>query len=73
LVRRGIGVAPEHNTRALRLFSCPACGHRLRLGSPTCGKCYEPTPVHNRWIAWLAIVAVGAVAAGALVMRAISA
>ncbi|WP_323767940.1 zinc ribbon domain-containing protein [Marinovum sp.] len=46
-----------------RLFRCPSCGHRLRFGATTCGKCYLPTPFYNRklpfWLALLVIPVAG--------------
>lgn len=35
---------------ATRLFSCPQCGHMLRLGSPQCGQCGAPSPLQNRTV-----------------------
>ena len=34
--------------RVVRLFTCPLCGHRLRLGSSRCGDCFSPTPFCNQ-------------------------
>jgi len=44
--------------RGIRLFRCQWCGHRLRLGNSSCGKCYQPTPYYNRLPVWLAGLAV---------------
>lgn len=29
----------------MRLFTCSACGHRMRLAGTRCGKCAEPKPL----------------------------
>ena len=29
----------------MRVFKCPACGHRMRLSGDRCGKCYSEKPI----------------------------
>lgn len=41
---------------ATRLFSCPQCGHMLRLGSPQCGQCGSPSPLQNRTLTHIVAV-----------------
>ena len=33
---------------ALRLFTCRACGHRMRYGADRCGNCQRSTGMLNR-------------------------
>lgn len=49
--------------KQLRPFTCPHCGHQLRLGASHCGSCSRPAPFLNRkssmeLLAVLAIIAV---------------
>lgn len=61
-------MASEQTSRAVRLFTCPACGHRLRLSATACGKCYEPTPFHNRRFFWYAALLATAAAVSFVVV-----
>ena len=32
----------------MRIFTCPACGHRMRLRGERCGRCYAEKPMTAR-------------------------
>jgi hypothetical protein len=34
--------------KALRLFDCGTCRHRLSFGAARCSQCWQPTPMLNR-------------------------
>ncbi|PWR02962.1 hypothetical protein DKT77_08430 [Meridianimarinicoccus roseus] len=29
----------------MRVFTCPTCGHRMRLSGERCGKCFDAKPL----------------------------
>ena len=43
---------------AVRVFTCPACDHALRLGTTKCGSCGASTPIVNRTATHLMMVSV---------------
>ena len=53
---------------ALRLFTCKRCGHRLRFGSPQCGRCCEDTSMTNRGSFWQIVVGILFIGAMILVL-----
>lgn len=54
----------------IRVFTCPSCSHRLRLGSARCGRCYMPTLLLNRWsiLIPIAIILMMALLIGGMVL-----
>lgn len=37
--------------KAIRIFRCKRCGHKMRYGASRCGSCGGPTPHINRdWL-----------------------
>ncbi|MGO4917774.1 hypothetical protein [Pseudogemmobacter sp. W21_MBD1_M6] len=47
---------------ALRLYHCAKCGHKMRLASSQCGRCYSKKPFHQTIGAlFLVVVCIGSV------------
>ena len=34
--------------RAIRVFECPECGHRMRLTGTRCGYCHHPKALYQQ-------------------------
>lgn len=49
----------------IRLISCRACGHMMRLGSSRCGQCGNPAPASNWTVTHIGAVVLLVVVAGA--------
>ncbi len=46
----------------MRLFTCAACGHKMRFGAARCGQCWQAAPMYNQtrfYVTLAAVVAVG--------------
>ncbi|MBB4122961.1 putative nucleic acid-binding Zn ribbon protein [Martelella radicis] len=36
----------------MRIYHCKYCSHHLRFGRKICSRCYQPTPLRNRFGNW---------------------
>ena len=48
---------------AMRIFECPACGHKMRFNAPYCGKCHAHAPLKNMLSFYFLCLGVALVAA----------
>ncbi len=51
----------------MRVFKCPNCGHRMRLGGDRCGRCFAEKPILRtvapyKFVAYLLLLCLGVTA-----------